>query len=52
MRTKTLPASPLEIRNSWSRYVVSNQDWALVLEIGIFKGGWLEIVFTTDEAVS
>lgn len=52
MKTKTLPASALEIRRSSSRYVVSNHDWALLLEIENFKGGWLEMVFATDEAVS
>ncbi|KAJ8428038.1 hypothetical protein Cgig2_027644 [Carnegiea gigantea] len=37
MKTNTLPASPLEIRSSSSRLN--------------FKGGWLEIVLATDEAV-
>lgn len=50
--TNTLPASPLEIRSSPSRYVVNNHDCALLLGIGILSGGRLEMVFTTDEAVS
>lgn len=50
--TNTLPASPLEIRSSSSRYVVSNHDSALLFEIENFTGGWLEMVFATDEAVS
>lgn len=50
--TNTLPASPLEIRSSSSRYVVSNHDSAFLFEIENFTGGWLEMVFTTDEAVS
>jgi hypothetical protein len=52
MSTKTLPASPLEIRSSSSRYVVSNHDSAFLFEIENFTGGWLEMVFATDEAVS
>lgn len=52
MSTNTLPPSPLEIRRSSSRYVVSNHDCALLLEIGIFNGGWLEMVFMTEDAVS
>ncbi|KAI7999878.1 hypothetical protein LOK49_LG09G00238 [Camellia lanceoleosa] len=52
MSTNTLPASPLEIRSSSSRYVVSNHDSALLLGIENFSGGWLEIVFATEEAVS
>lgn len=51
MSTYTLPPSPREIRRSSSRYVVSNQDSALVFEIENLIGGWLEIVFATDEAV-
>ena len=50
--TNTLPPSPLEIRSSPSRYVVNNHDWALLLVIENLSGGWLEMVFTTDEAVS
>lgn len=52
MKTKTLPASPLEIRRSSSRYVVSNHDWAFLFEIENFNGGWLEMVLANDEAVS
>ena len=52
MRTNTLPPSPLEIRSSSSRYVVSNHDSALLFEKENFNGGWREMVFTTDEAVS
>jgi hypothetical protein len=52
MSTKTLPPSPLEIRSSSSRYVVSNHDPALLFGIENFTGGWLEMVFATDEAVS
>jgi hypothetical protein len=52
MSTNTLPASPLEIRSSSSRYVVSSHDSALLFEIGNFTGGWLEMVFAMDEAVS
>ena len=32
--------------------MVSNHDSALLLEIENFSGGWLEMVFATDEAVS
>ena len=52
MRTYTLPPSPLEIRSSSSRYVVSNHDSALLFDKENFNGGWLEMVFATDEAVS
>lgn len=50
--TKILPASPLEIRRSSSRYVVSSHDSALLFEIENFNGGWLEMVLATEEAVS
>lgn len=50
--TNTLPLSPLLIRSSPSRYVVSNHDWAFLLEMENLRGGRLEMVFTTDEAVS
>ncbi len=52
MSTNTLPTSPLEMRSSSSRYVVSNQACALLFEIVNLSGGWLEMVFATDEAVS
>lgn len=52
MSTNILPASPLEIRRSSSRYVVSNHDSAFLFGIENFNGGWLEMVFATDEAVS
>jgi hypothetical protein len=52
MSTKMLPRSPLDIRNSSSRYVVSSHDCALLLLIGIFNGGCPEIVLATDEAAS
>lgn len=50
--TNTLPLSPLEILSSGSRYVVSNHDSALLFEMENLNGGWLDMVFATDEAVS
>lgn len=47
-----LPPSPLEIRSSSSRYVVNNHDSALLFEMENLSGGWLDIFFATDEAVS
>lgn len=40
------------MRSSSSRYVVSNHDSALLFDNENFNGGWLEIVFATEEAVS
>ena len=51
MRKNTLPPSSIEIRSS-SRNVVSNHDSALLFEKENFNGGWLEMVFATDEVVS
>ena len=52
IRTNTLPASPLEIRISSSRYVVKSQDSAFLAGMLNLMGGWLEMVFATEEAVS
>lgn len=50
--TNMLPPSPLEIRRSSSRYVVSSHDSELRSGMENFNGGWLEIVLAKDEAVS
>lgn len=52
IRTNTLPPSPLEILTSSSRYVVNNHDSTLRSEMENLIGGWLEMVFATDDAVS
>lgn len=52
IRTNTLPPSPLEIRISSSRYVVKSHDSAFLAGMLNLIGGWLEMVFATEEAVS
>lgn len=37
------PPSPLDIRKSWSRYVVRSQELVLSPGMGIFRGGWPEM---------
>lgn len=52
IRTNTLPPSPLEIRISSSRYVVNSHDSAFLAGMLNLIGGWLEMVFATEDAVS